>query len=127
MAVVTQTSRISKKQALSIFDSELVNGTAVVKSGGFNMPGGREIHSIWAVATSVAGTPDVHVTVEFAPEDTASLYVTVDGAGTNVDLDDEDNHLTELLWVAAPFGRIVLTGQAGNPADTIVTVFIMHD
>ena len=127
MAVVTQNSKASKRQALVVFDSELVNATATVTGTGFTMPGGREIHSIWAVATSVAGTPDVKVYVEFAPEDTASLYIQVEVAKANLAITDESNHLTELLWVAAPWGRIKIIGQAGNPADTIVTVVVMHD
>lgn len=84
--------------------------------------------------TSVAGTPDVKIEWESsfkrpATENAAdSTYVVPGGTSGLIDANvtDEIWHGEAINPPPNAFGRIKLTGNAGNPADTVATVWVFR-
>lgn len=89
-----------------------------------------DVFGVWLKATSASSTPSITVelqesyrlpTTEGAAD---SNYVEPDGfSDIFTALADEVAHVTTLSPVPMPYGRYKITGGAGNPADTVVTIY----
>lgn len=114
-----------------VFDAELVNGTAALESRvdenltrlGF-LIAEFEFFGLWIRATSATGTADVLVEIQQSYNDTAANYIEPAVGGTVVSsLTNEAANVYTLTPSPMPFLRFQVTGNAANPADTVVTAF----
>lgn len=87
-------------------------------------------------AVSASSTPDIKVELEeastlpategSADATWATGYVVPDGASAIYSsLADELVHIKQITPVCAPYARLKITGNASNPADTIVTAQVI--
>ncbi len=111
-----------------ICDSLAVASQGVVYSNSFLMRW-VENFGIWVQATSVSSTPALKIELQEsytppATEGSADLnYVVGDGvADVYTNLADELAHVKSLNPVPMQYGRYKITGLAGNPADTLLTL-----
>ncbi len=108
-----------------------VNATGVVYGNSLDT---RLVHflGVQFQFTSAGGTPDVKIEWESSYQRPAtenasdSLYVVPDGTSGLIDANvtDEIWHVDAINPPPNAFGRIKLTGNAGNPADTVATVWV---
>lgn len=118
-------------EVVKAFDAELVNGTAVVDSVvhtgasqlGFEVSDFRYF-GLHLSATSVTGTADVKAEIIESWDDTAANYVSPDAGGTIVSSHGETAKVYSVSPVPMKKMRIRITGNAANPADTIVTAYL---
>lgn len=106
-----------------------VASTAVVYTRSFPLYWAT-FFGIWVRATSATGTPDVMIelqesykepTTEGSAE--ASLWVEPDGFANVFDsIADENAHIKTITPVPMKYGRYKITGNAANPADSIVNI-----
>lgn len=88
-----------------------------------------DVFGVWAKATSVTGTATVKLELEqsYALPTTEGAadtkFVEPDGFADVMSLTDELAHVDTLAPVPMPYGRYKITGNAGNPADTVVTIY----
>lgn len=107
-----------------------VNGTAVVYSDAIDTRQARFL-GLRIKSTSVAGTPDIKVEWEvgqFRPstENAADTEYVVPNNMSAIlsSLADELWHVLSISPPPASFGRLKVTGNAANPADSVVTAQI---
>jgi len=115
---------------ITIFSAELVNGTGAVRSDSIDIGSHGTNFGIAIVATSVLGTPELLVQYEQSftrptTEGSADTnYVIPDGAPDIVtNLTQETYFITSVSAVPMNYIRILITGQAGNQTDTLVTAY----
>lgn len=78
---------------------------------------------IWYQATSVTGTPDIKIEYEMSYNDTSANFAEPVGASDIVtNLTAETIQIESIQPPPMPFIRFKITGNAGNPADTLVTI-----
>lgn len=85
---------------------------------------------VWALATSVLGTPNVKIELEEGPSEPTTegaaettLFVEPDGFSDIFNpINDEVAHVKTIAPVPMAYGRYKITGLTGNPADTIVKI-----
>jgi hypothetical protein len=123
MGAIALTTGQDKRYATVVADGVLVNGVTVVYSDSFYIAG-ESGYGIWTRATSVAGTPIVSYTVEFAPKDEAALFSELEGGSGTLGTADENPHNDILVGHAMNWARIRINGVAGNEADSLVDVVI---
>ena len=112
-----------------VFNAELVNGTGNVTSildatnVGFRL---HEFHhfGVWVNAQSASGTADVKVEIMQSFNDTAANYAVPIVGGTVVASHGETIRTYNVAPVPMPFLRFKVTGNAANPADTVVTMYL---
>lgn len=83
-------------------------------------------------ATSSSGTADIKVEIEEATDlpttegSSDTSYVVPDSmSAIYTSLSDELVHIKQITPVCAPYMRLKITGNASNPADTIVNASII--
>jgi len=113
-------------QTWRVFHQELVREDAVVDSVVSAYQNGypqAEYHKfgIWIRADSVTSTPDFFVDVIQSWDDKAENY---GGDAFGGGVGDNLIHLCELNIPPMPWMRIRLRGQSGNPADTLVDIYL---
>lgn len=115
-----------------VFNAELVNGTAVVDSKiddtgnlGFLL---HEYHyfGIWLDAQSASGTADVKLEILQAYNDASANYVSPNTGNVVVSSHGETAKVYTVTPVPMPRLRFRLTGNAANPADTLVTMYFFQ-
>lgn len=121
-----------------VFNSELVNGTAAVDSvaARFTDNQGASVQvngflltpfhhfGVWVQATSATGTANVQLQILQSYNDTAANYVVPNVGGTIAStINDELPHVYSVSPVPMPRLRFRVTGNTGNPADTVVTLY----
>lgn len=113
-----------------VFDSELVNGTAVVDSKlddtgnlGFLLHE-YQYFGLWFNAQSASGTADVKIEIIQSYNDTAANYVSPNTGGTIAASHGETAKVYTVTPVPMPRMRIRVTGNAANPNDTTITAFL---
>lgn len=109
---------------LPIFLDETINAQAVVKGNSIKIRC-EGYFGIWYKATSVIGAPDIKIEIQesynnidenFAePEDVSDIV-------TN--LVNENPHVKEVSIPPMNYMRFVVTGNAANPADTKLTMYL---
>lgn len=110
-----------------VIDGSTVNATATVTASWLPCLADHEF-TFWVKATSTSGTADVKLDVDQSPiTDTFAtgdpiLTTTVDASDTSEDWVAYTN-TTVNATVAAQY-RVKVTGNAGNPADTVATVYV---
>lgn len=116
--------------AEKVVDAVTVNATAVIYSQSFETKWGKYF-SCTVQGTSAGGTPDYKIEWESAvrppsTEAAANLeYVVPDGMpAITASISDELWHVLNVSPVANSYGRFKITGNAANPADSILTVFV---
>lgn len=119
------TESVEKLYAIVVSNDQAVVSTTVVVSETVFVGGTNKI-GIWYKAVSVSGSPDITLEYQVAPIDNAGDYVTPEsGAVIVANLTDEFAHADCLDDLALQnWLRIKITGNAGNPADTVVTIVI---
>lgn len=129
MKRVAVTPVLSSAEAVDI----AVASTAVVYTKAFKLAFG-EYFSLSYKASSSSGTPDVKIELEEAIKEV--LPATEGSADTNYVVPENmsaiETSLTAETWkikslspVSAIYGRFKITGNAANPADTIVNMHLM--
>ena len=84
-----------------------------------------EYFGLWIQATSATGTADVLVEIQQSYNDTAANYIEPAVGSVVVSaLTNEAVNVYALTPSPMPFMRIQVTGNAANPADTVVTAFL---
>lgn len=107
-----------------VFNAEAINGTGSATSDGENISPYR-YYGLWAKSTSATGTSNVKIEMEQSWDDTAGNYVEPQGYGDIITTMNDDNpHVFTLAPYPMPFLRIKVTGNTGNPADTVITVYL---
>lgn len=111
-----------------VCDSLAVPSTTTVYSNSFLMRW-VENFGIWVQALSASSTPNIKIELEEsfrAPTTEGSsdtAYVVPDGAAEIYSaLADENAHVKSLTPVPQQYGRYKITGLAGNPSDTLLTL-----
>lgn len=107
-----------------LFDDEAVASTATVTSNAVDLRFSRYFGAHYQ-CTSATGTPDVDIVWEEASvsRDSAAFVAVVTVAD---DLTAETWGLASIQPPPARYGRLSITGNAGNPADTICTVSVFR-
>ena len=107
-----------------------IASTATVYTGSFPL-NQSEYFGLWLKAVSTTGTPDITVELEQSyrrptTEGSADTsFVEPDGlSNLFTNLTTETAHIIGLNPVPAPYGRLKITGNSGNPADTVVTAYL---
>jgi hypothetical protein len=122
MRVITENIVTAARSA-----SIAVASTAVVYTRHFRL-GDSETFSLLYQATSASGAPDV--TIELQESDTVPTTEGADDANwfehegvgdVAVNLTAETPNKKDVYPVTSKFGRLKITGNAGNTADAIVT------
>lgn len=113
-----------------ILNNHVVASTGNVTSGHISLEYAERVESLQLMASSVSGTADVKAEYETSWE--ASLW---DNADDNADITastliDKANNPEgmNVFPVSAPLNkyiRIKITGVAANPADTVVTAYLI--
>ncbi len=104
-----------------IFNGTLINATATVCSG-YQVSRRIGFISVQWIATSVSGTADVTLTVQGSIDEVN--YMVPDGV-----VDIATNDTGEIWRIAGVYMPMVLrfqicvTGEAANPADTVITAW----
>lgn len=109
-----------------LFDSTAVNNQDVatsavipVKSGGF--------FGVWYKATSAASTPDIKIEYEMSYDTTAANFVEPAGASDiATNLTGETAVVESVSPPPMAYMRIKATGNAGNAADTVLTLYLFQ-
>ena len=107
-----------------VFSSEAVAeaGTATstaipIKSGGY--------FGVWYKAVSAGGTPDVLLEYQMSYDDTSTNFVEpANAADIETNLTVETAKIKSIQPPPMPYLRIKATGNAANPADTVLTVYL---
>ncbi len=105
-----------------LFNSEEVfsTGTATsvavpIKSGGY--------FGVWYKATSAASAPDIKIEYEMSYDDTAANFVEpANATDIETNLTTETAKIKSLKPPPMMFLRIKVTGNAGNAADTVLSL-----
>lgn len=119
-----QTAYSSQGKVEQLFSSEAVatTGTATsevipIKSGGW--------FGLWYQAVSASSAPDLKIEYEMSYNTTAANFVEPSTAA-----DIESSLVAETAIVKSfspppmPYLRIKVTGNASNPADTVITMYL---
>ena len=114
----------------TLFSSESIDTTAVVYSNAVRI-GGANVVGIAYQATSAGSTPDIKIEVEQSyttpstegASDT-KYVVPEDMANVETNLTTETWHVKSLSLVPMKYMRFKITGNAGNPADTVLNLEI---
>lgn len=108
-----------------------VNGKQVIYTKTFDFEG-VEFAGIMYQATSASGTPNLKIQLEEGTTGIVTQYaassdyvVPENFADIETTLTTETAHIKSFSAVVAPFGRIVVTGNAGNPNDTTIKLQLM--
>lgn len=110
----------------AVISSVTLNGTAVIYSNSISIASARFV-AVKIKAVSATGTADVQV--DWQASDV--LPAGEGGADTNyvipddmsipfVSLNDEIFHVKQIYPPPTTYGRLKVTGNAGNPSDTVV-------
>lgn len=112
--------------AFVLVDTETINATATYTSSAIDL-NAAEYLGVWYKATSAGGTPDVKIEFQMSYDDTAGNFVEPEGASDiETNLTTETAHVKRLSCPPMRYLRIKVTGNAANPADTIVTVIVFN-
>lgn len=109
-----------------VASDKLVSAVTAVYSDVFPL-GGRKSLGLWGRATSVAGTPVVSYTIEFAPTKTAADFSELEGGSGTLAINDENPHNDILVNKYSNYARIRINGVGANPVDTLVDMVINFD
>ena len=113
-----------KRNSVIVFNDELINATATVESDPFTM-GPYNKFGIWVKATSVSGTPAVTIAIEYSPTNEDANFSQLEGGSIQwTSLADELPHNDIMINKPSNFGRVVVSGGATNPADTLITIVV---
>lgn len=115
-------SQGKRLEKTDIFTLELVSGTAVVTSEIFNI-GDSDRYYIWYKANS-AGTPAVSLAFKVGYSKADDLVIATGKSAISVT--DKVAHVDAAPILPMRYLQVVATGQGGNPADTTITVVLMH-
>lgn len=105
-----------------IFENELINATDVVYSSSFDVEHGG-FFGVWYKATSVIGAPDIKIEVQMSKDQVAANFIepeTMPDIETN--LVTETPHVKSFSPPPMKYLRFKITGNAANPADTLLTM-----
>lgn len=110
----------------------LINATATVYTKAFQLKHGQSF-GLWYKSTSVAGTPKFSIQLEqsyIAPTTEGSSdtnYVIGSGvADIEAALNDEIAHVKTITPVAMKWARFKIIGDALNPADSLLTIYVFQ-
>lgn len=123
-ADVTQMSFGKSWSVYRVFNSEAVASTGTATSGIISTASDGYF-GVYYIATSASGTPDVKIEYQMSWNDSSNNFVEPASA-TDIEtsLTSETAQIKSIQPPPMPFMRIKLTGGAGNPADTVVTLYI---
>ena len=125
-AFVFGTEQVEPKgKLIKIFDEETINATATVSALPTNLGTTFGYVGVWYQAVSTAGTPNIDIDFKVSYDQTAANFVRPEGESLLVDdLADETPHVDNIQIPAMPYIKIVATGNATNPADTVLTLYL---
>ncbi len=108
---------------INVFEDELINATATATSSAYELTFSG-VHGVWYKATSVGGTPDIKIEALQAMDGSDDFVESEDPAAGDIvtNLTDETAHIKSVQLTPSKYVKIKLTGNASNPADTLVTV-----
>lgn len=105
----------------TVFDAEAVASTATVTSSGIDIGNKGVYFGVWYKAISASGTPDIKIEYEVSYNDIDANYVEPEGASDIVtNLTDETQHAEYIDPPPMKFLRFKITGNVGNPSDTVI-------
>ncbi len=107
-----------------LFTKELINATAAIESAAIPIIYNQGYFSLYWQATSVTGTPDLLFQYEISISGT-DTFVIPDGAVNII-----SNMITEAVRaisfqpIPADWLKLKITGNAANPADTLLDMWL---
>jgi hypothetical protein len=102
-----------------------VASTAVIdQDGSINLDQATDC-SVWVKASSSIGTPNLLVYYLCSPTNVDANFC-VPEVHEELAITDENPHTTYISIPISRYIKIRVAGQAGNPADTIVSVIVQH-
>ncbi len=106
-----------------VWAGELVNGVATITSSIFKVESVAGYFSAWLQATSVAGLPTLRVFYEMSYDIEVGHFATPNGFPDIVAiLNVETVQIYSFSPPYLPYIRFKITGNVGNPVDTLVTM-----
>lgn len=103
-----------------------INATATADSPVFRAREGR-IRSIAYQLSSATGTPDVQIDYVVCRTEDGTFHVPDNVTALNASVTDEVEHTKSFTPVVNKYYKIRFTGNAGNPADTVVDLLKLLD
>lgn len=116
----------------NVWDIPVIS-TGVVYTRSFDLRRGLYF-GLWALANS-AGTPEIKVELELAPEKpteaqegvaATTLFAIKDSDVIYTSINDKVAHVTPVSPVPMSFGRFKLTGIGSNPADSTIKLYLFQ-
>jgi len=107
-----------------MMDEETVNGTATVYSTIADIKVGQGTFAVWVKAVSDSGDPNITIQYEQSYNNDSDNFVIPEGAPDVITITDEDAHVISISPVTLPYLRFKVTSNVGNPADTVVTLYL---
>lgn len=119
------TNHIGKKYSNPVMQDVAIPGAGgPVYSTKITMAGKQEL-GIWVKCAGSA--PDIQVAVEFSPTNVDADFSELEGGSVQfANITDINPHNDILIRKPSNWVRIAVTGNAGNGADTTVTIVINH-
>ena len=107
-----------------LFDNVLVNGVGVVYSPIYKIES-NQVCGMWVQATSVLLTPDLLIQVQQSWDTTETNFVIPEACPDVVtNLVTETPRIYTVIPYPMSYLRIMVTGNAGNQIDTLITAYL---
>lgn len=113
---------IGKQHSTIVSQDQPISGVTTQYSALFPMAGEREL-GIWVKCAG--GAPDLDIAIEFSPTTETGDFSELEGGSVQFSgLTDIVPHNDIMIRKPSNWGRVKITGNAGNGADTTVTIVI---
>lgn len=122
-AEITLTDAEKKFQSI-IMNDVAVASTATVNSSSFNVLGGH-YHGMYVIVTGSA--PDVKLYIQHSYTDSAAKYANANTTANFASISSATTWIDNVSMAHMLWGRVQIIGQAGNGADTKVTIVYARD
>lgn len=113
---------------MNIFSEEAIAGATTVYSKSIRLSS-AVVLGIWYKATSSAGAPDVTIQIEMSyttpsteSASDSNYVIPVNLADVDTNLITENAKIKSISLPNMPYMRFKITGNAGNAADTLLTI-----
>lgn len=123
MATVTLNAKAKR------FGNLIADEVAVTSSGGISYSSAFEVNGhvdfgLWIQCVSASGAAAVDVYVEYAPQNSNSLFAQLEGGSKLLSITDENPHVDSVVFVPSAWVRLKFVGKAAGAVDTKVTAVL---